>query len=141
MGFLRLREAREIGENYAIFHNRISAKRREQTKIGQEPGLKDMGSGRFKPPPLSILYDLLKPLENQNMFKKPGSAHRSEIDFTLAFDLNRGKNNTLVLLFTVFSHLRAKGNICCDSKSSGRIRFSNKRSLLSFWIISRLSLP
>ena len=83
MGLLRLREAREIGENYAIFHNRIGAearldfrrslesthypeqrlvieptKRQEQTKIGQEPGLKGNGSGRFKPPvtPFYMIY-------------------------------------------------------------------------------------
>ena len=33
-----------------IFCNQKNAKRWEPTNTGQEPGLKGMGSGRFKPP-------------------------------------------------------------------------------------------
>jgi len=43
-------EKGKIMQHCAIFCNRKNAKRREPTNTGQEPGIKGMGSGRFKPP-------------------------------------------------------------------------------------------
>ena len=55
----RIREKlRNIAQYFAIEKN---AKRRERTNTGWEPGLKGMGSGRFKPPvppPRRIAYIL-----------------------------------------------------------------------------------
>ena len=49
-GGRRCRE--KIGENYTALHISLQLKKhkeREPTKIGWEPGLKGMGSGKFKP--------------------------------------------------------------------------------------------
>ena len=40
----------KITQHCAKFRNSKNAKRREPTNTGREPGLKDTGSGRFKPP-------------------------------------------------------------------------------------------
>ena len=41
----------KIMQHCTIFHNGKNAKRQEPTNTGREPGLKGMGSRRFKPPP------------------------------------------------------------------------------------------
>ena len=45
----------KIMQHCAIFRNRKSAKRREPTNTGREPGLKGTGSGRIKPA-FTVLY-------------------------------------------------------------------------------------
>ena len=51
-------------QHCAIFCNRKNAKGREPKNTGQEPGLKGLGSGRFKspcsPPPTLYLLELFK---------------------------------------------------------------------------------
>ena len=53
VGFLRWWEVEEKGkivQHCAIFCNRKNTKRREPLNAVREPGLKGMGSGRFRPP-------------------------------------------------------------------------------------------
>ena len=45
----------KIMQHCAIFHNRKNAKGQEPKNTGREPGLKGLGSGRFKPPCPPIL--------------------------------------------------------------------------------------
>ena len=49
----------KITQHCAIFGNRKTAKRREPTNTGREPGLRGTGSGTFKPPvtTLSVTLD------------------------------------------------------------------------------------
>jgi len=52
-GLQRWREVGEKEKNYATLHNILQLKKCKEAganKYGREPGLKCMGSGRFKPP-------------------------------------------------------------------------------------------